>query len=124
LTISLPTQYSEHQLKGYSAQAISWIGSVSLFLTVCAAFSTLDAGTNDKFICQFFLATVVGQIFDAYGPRILLVVGTILVSLSLILTSVFTEYYQLMITHGVILGIGSAMLYTPSVSGKSTYSTV
>ena len=29
-----PTQYSEHQLHNYSAQAISWIGSVQLFLTV------------------------------------------------------------------------------------------
>jgi MFS family permease len=72
---------------------------------------------------QFFLATIVGQIFDTYGPRILLVVGTILIGLSLILTSVLTEYYQLMITHGVIFGIGSAMLYTPSVSGEFAYFT-
>lgn len=41
LTISLPNQYSEHQLRNYSAQAISWIGSVQLFLTVCTMFLPL-----------------------------------------------------------------------------------
>jgi len=78
---------------------------------------------NDEHLGQFFLATTVGQIFDVYGPRVLLVVGTILISLSLILTSVLAEYYQLMNPHGVIFGIGNAMLYIPSVSGESAYST-
>lgn len=73
---------------------------------------------NDELPHQFFLATIVGQIFDTYGPRVLLVVGSVLIGLSLILTSVLTEYYQLMITHGVIFGIGSSMLYSPSVSGN------
>ena len=72
---------------------------------------------------QNFLATIVGEIFDTYGPRMLIVVGTILVGLSLILTSVLSGYYELMITHGVIFGIGSAMLCSPSCSGKSTYPT-
>ena len=88
--------------------------------------STLDdpsRAPNDKHPRQFFLATIVGQIFDTYGPRMLIVVGAILISLSLILTSVLSEYYELMIAHGVIFGIGSAMLYSPSVSGKSTYPT-
>jgi len=88
--------------------------------------STLDdpsRAPNDEHRCQFFLATIVGQIFDTYGPRMLIVVGTILIGLSLILTSVLSEYYELMIAHGVIFGIGSAMLYSPSVSGKSTYPT-
>lgn len=121
LTASL-TQYAEHQLHNYSAQAISWIGSVQLFLTVRTVFRSLMVRPGRQMtnaFVQFFLATIVGQIFDAYGPRILLVVGTILIGLSLILTSVLTEYYQLMISHGVIFGIGSAMLYSPSVSGKS-----
>ena len=65
---------------------------------------------------------IIGQIFDVYGPCVLLVVGTILIGLSLILTSVLTKYYQLMNTHGVIFGTGSAMLYTLSVSGEPAYS--
>jgi len=88
--------------------------------------STLDDPSrvpNDEYRHQYSLATIVGEIFDTYGPRMLIVVGTILIGLSLILTSVLSEYHGLMIAHGVIFGIGSAMLYGPSCSGKSTYPT-
>jgi hypothetical protein len=78
---------------------------------------------NDKHTGQFFPATIVGQIFDTYGPRVLLIVGTILIGLSLILTSIATQYWQLMVCQGVVFGFGSAMLYNPGVSGKPTTGT-
>jgi MFS family permease len=73
---------------------------------------------SDPSLLQFFLATIIGQVFDTYGARLLLVGGTILITLSLMLTSIFSQYYQLMICHGVIFGIGSGMLYNPGVSGN------
>jgi len=76
-------------------------------------------GSDQSF--QFFLATIIGQVFDTYGARFLLIGGTVLVTLSLMLTSIFSQYYQLMICHGVIFGIGSGMLYNPGVSGDSLH---
>ncbi|KAF9012418.1 putative monocarboxylate permease [Cyathus striatus] len=89
--------YSQHQLQGFTPEQVSWIGSVELFLI-------------------FFPASFCGRFFDLYGPRFLMIGGSVLVVLSLFLVSAFQKYYQLMICQGVLLGLGSAMLYNPSVS--------
>ena len=43
-----PTQYAEHQLRKYSAQSISWIGSVQLFLTVCVIFRSSQPAADSE----------------------------------------------------------------------------
>lgn len=58
--------FSEHQLASHSASQIGWIFSIYLF-------------------CVFFVGIQVGPIFDRYGSRWLVAVGSLLIVLSLML---------------------------------------
>lgn len=64
-----------HQLVDKSEIQVSLIFSVYLFL------STLLAG-------------LVGPIYDAYGPRYLIIAGTVLLTFGLFMTSLSNAYYQ------------------------------
>jgi hypothetical protein len=58
--------FSEHQLAQHSASEIGWIFSIYLF-------------------CVFFVGIQVGPIFDCYGGRWLVAMGSLLIVLSLML---------------------------------------
>lgn len=62
---------STHQLKDYSPSQIGWIFGLSLFLT-------------------FFCGAPIGPIFDAYGPRVLIFSGSVLLILSMMLLGLCT----------------------------------
>ena len=53
---------------------------------------------------------VVGPAFDKYGARRIMIPGTIIYVVSLMLTSLCTKYYQLILAQGVLYGIGDSML--------------
>ena len=65
-TAILLEYFSANQLKEYSPSQIGWIFGLSLFLT-------------------FFCGAPIGPIFDSYGPRALMFVGSILLILSMFL---------------------------------------
>uniref|UniRef100_A0A0B7KPJ7 Major facilitator superfamily (MFS) profile domain-containing protein n=1 Tax=Bionectria ochroleuca TaxID=29856 RepID=A0A0B7KPJ7_BIOOC len=87
--------FKEHQLKEYSHSQIGWIFSLYLFLV-------------------FFIGIQVGPIFDHYGPRLLVAVGSILIVASLMLLSISEEYYQIILTYSVLGGTGGALLNCPA----------
>jgi MFS family permease len=58
--------FSTHQLVEYSPSQIGWIFSLYLFFV-------------------FFVGIQVGPVFDAFGPRILVMVGSVLMVASLLL---------------------------------------
>ncbi|KAI1810609.1 MFS general substrate transporter [Poronia punctata] len=81
---------------------ISWIGGIQLFLTlVIGPFSgrLLDAG----FFMPIFL------------------VGSLLQVLGIFLMSISTQYWQLLLTQGVLSGLGAGIYFTPAVSVVGTY---
>lgn len=85
-----------------SASTISWIGSVQNFLTFfCGAFSgrLLDAGL-------FVPAFLVGAFIQ--------ILGIFMMSLS-------SKYWQLMITQGVMTGLGGGLFFTPAMGLMGTY---
>ncbi|EIM79592.1 MFS general substrate transporter [Stereum hirsutum FP-91666 SS1] len=94
--------YSEHQLSQYSPSDISWIGSLQLWVF-------------------FFSGGIIGRFFDAYGPRWLLVLGTLIYTFSLMMTSLATKYYQFILAQGVVFGIGVGLLFYPSLSAAATH---
>ena len=57
-----------------------------------------------------------GSIFDRGYIRELLITGTIVTVLGVMMLSLASEYYQVLLAQGVCVGIGSAMLYVPSIS--------
>jgi MFS family permease len=81
---------------------ISWIGSIQSWLT-------------------FFLSAFSGRLLDAGYFLPTIVVGSLLQLLGIFLMSVSTQYWQLMLTQGVLTGIGSGLFFTPSVAIVSTY---
>ncbi|CAK7233211.1 hypothetical protein SCUCBS95973_008517 [Sporothrix curviconia] len=89
--------YETHQLIGYSESTISWIISAELFL-------------------MFMGAPIVGKLFDNFGPRYLLLVGTLLHVLGLMMASLSSKYYQLFLSQGVCSPLGCSMLFFPAMN--------
>jgi MFS family permease len=87
--------FKTHQLQDYSHSQIGWIFSLYLFVV-------------------FFIGVQVGPVFDRYGPRLLVAVGSLLVVTSLMLLSLSTKYYQIILTYSVMGGLGGALLNTPA----------
>jgi MFS family permease len=59
---------------------------------------------------------VTGPIFDRGYIRELLVTGTVVTVLGVMMLSLAHEYYQILLAQGICVGIGSAILYVPSIS--------
>lgn len=62
-----------------------------------------------------------GPIFDKGYLRSILCLGSFMVVFGLMMTSLATEYYQIFLAQGVTGGIGSALLFLPSVAVPATY---
>lgn len=86
--------YQNDLLSSYSASTISWIPALQIF---------------------FMMATgpIVGKLYDNYGPRYLVFGGTILHVFGLMMTSLATEYYQILLGQGVCSAIGVAAIFQP-----------
>ena len=85
--------YQTNTLSSYSPSAISWIGTVQVFLLG-------------------FTGTLAGPLFDRGFARSLLSVGCFLVVFGLFMLSVSTAFYQILLSQGVCIGIG---LSSPSL---------
>lgn len=55
-----------------------------------------------------------GKIFDYYGPRVLITTGTFLHVFGLMMTSISTKYYQILLSQSVCSGIGASMVFYPA----------
>ncbi|KAI0070665.1 MFS general substrate transporter [Panus rudis PR-1116 ss-1] len=91
--------YTSTLLTKTSPSIISLIGSFQLFLS-------------------YALSPLVGRIFDAYGPRELILLGTILITISMMLLSVCQKdhLYQFFLCHGVLFGLADALVFTPALA--------
>ncbi|KAI1398987.1 MFS general substrate transporter [Hypoxylon fuscum] len=97
---SFQTYYT--QVLPQDPSTISWIGSVQIwFCLIISVFSgrLLDAG--------LFLPTFL--------------VGAIIQVLGMFLMSISSSYWSLMLTQGVLTGIGSGIFFTPSLALVATY---
>lgn len=96
------TYYQSHVLASEGASKISWIGSIQGFLLMLSG-------------------VVTGPIFDRGYYRYLLGVGLVLSVLGVMMTSISTEYWQVILAQAVCLGIGSGCLFVPCLAITSTY---
>ena len=51
-----------------------------------------------------------GRCFDRYGPRPLLVTGTVIYVSSVMMTSLCKSYYQYLLAQGVLFGLGVGLM--------------
>ncbi|KAK7532813.1 major facilitator superfamily domain-containing protein [Phyllosticta citribraziliensis] len=81
---------------------ISWIGSLQVFLC-------------------YFLGTLSGRALDAGYFRTVLAIGLLLQVLGAFMTSLCTEYWQLILAQGICQGIGMGMVFCPAIANTATY---
>lgn len=93
--------YYEQTMPEKSPSVISWIGSLQIWLTMIGGVFTgrlLDAG--------FFVPTFL--------------VGAVIQVLGLFLMSICTEYWQFMLTQGLLTGVGGGLFFTPALALVAT----
>jgi MFS family permease len=93
---------AEHQLKDYSESSISWIFSMYVFLS-------------------FFCGLQIGPIFDAHGPKLLVIAGSILLCASNLLLGLCTMYWHFFLCFGVLGGLGTSLIFTPAIAAVSHF---
>ncbi|KAK7705989.1 hypothetical protein SLS57_009906 [Botryosphaeria dothidea] len=94
--------YQTHQLSQYSASTISWIPS-------CEAFM------------MFFGGPIIGKLYDNYGPRYILLVGSFLHVFGLMMASLSSEYYQFILSQGIVSAMGASAIFYPAMSTNATW---
>lgn len=94
--------YKDTLIPTQSDSNISWIGSIEAFLLCC---TTIFAGPA----------------FDRGYARILVFSGTLMVVFGLMMTSLCTSYWQLMLAQGLCMGIGHGGLFIVSIAIVPSY---
>ncbi|GKZ17714.1 hypothetical protein AbraIFM66951_009610 [Aspergillus brasiliensis] len=97
----LQEYYMAHQLREYSADDVTWIGSVSVFL-------------------QFAFGSIGGPMFDRVGAWIIRPAAVLYV-FGMMMTSLCHKYYQFILAQGVVLGIANGFLQFPAMAAVSQY---
>lgn len=94
--------YYERIFPDQSSSNISWIGSIQVFLLIA-------------------LGVVTGPLYDHGFLRTLVCTGAFLVVVGMMTVSLCTEYWQLLLSQGVLVGLGSGCLFVPSIAVLPTY---
>lgn len=94
--------YKDTLLPNTSESTISWIGSLSAFL-----------------LCSTTI--LAGPLFDRGHARPLVYAGSFLIVLGLMMTSLCTTYYQLILAQALCQGIGQGALFITSVAIIPSY---
>lgn len=97
-TLSTYTAYvSTHQLADLPTSTVGWIFGIYAFLS-------------------FFCGLQVGPLFDAFGPRWLVLAGSVLILLTYILLAECTKYWHFILVFSVLGGTGTSLVFTPSIA--------
>ncbi|KAJ5517404.1 MFS transporter asaE [Penicillium freii] len=95
-------EYEMNQLRDYSSSQVGWISSVLFFF-------------------MLGVSPVAGRLYDGYGPRLPIIIGSFFHVFGLMMTSLSTEYYQFILSQSVCSGIGTSLIITPAMTAPTTY---
>lgn len=110
--------YQSNQLAAYSSSTVAWIPSTEtfmLFVMVCHQEHAKILGTDTT------KGPVAGKLTDDFGPRIPILVGSILHVFGLMMTSISKEYYQIFLAQSVCSAIGCSFLFYPTIAALGTW---
>jgi MFS family permease len=93
---------STHQLQNETESTIGWIFGIYAFLS-------------------FFCGIQIGPIFDAKGPRWLVLAGSTLMLASHLIMGVCTKYWHFLLVIGVVGGAGTSLVFTPAIASIGHY---
>ncbi|CAG8018758.1 unnamed protein product [Penicillium olsonii] len=91
------TYYEQELLAGTSSSTIAWIGSLQSFLLM-------------------MIGVITGPLFDAGYFTALTSFAAFLLPFGLMMTSLATKYWQLILSQGVCIGLAAGCLFVPSVA--------
>ncbi|CRL20220.1 Major facilitator superfamily, general substrate transporter [Penicillium camemberti] len=97
--------YESTLLSQYSASTIAWIPSLQIFF-------------------MYAMGPVSGHLYDNYGPRYSVLFGSLLHVFGLMMCSISTKYYQILLSQGVCSAIGVSIIFQPTYGLMSTGSSV
>ncbi|PHH90506.1 hypothetical protein CDD83_3470 [Cordyceps sp. RAO-2017] len=83
-------------LSSSSSNAVGWIFGIYVFVS-------------------YFCGVQIGPIFDARGPRQLMLLGSVCLLAGTFAVSQCTEYYQFLLAFSILSGIGNSLLFTPAM---------
>jgi MFS family permease len=66
------------------------------------------------------MSPLAGSLFDNYGPRVPVAIGTVMHVFGLMMTSLSSEYYQFVLSQSVCSGIGASLIFTPCMTAVSS----
>ncbi|RPB19030.1 MFS transporter [Terfezia boudieri ATCC MYA-4762] len=90
------THYELVLLKDYSSSSIAWITTTQIFFI-------------------YVLGGVIGILVDAFGPRKIIIPSSLISVLGLLMLSMSTKYWEVLLSQGVVYGIGAAGLFLPGI---------
>ena len=94
--------YQQDLLKNYSSSTVAWISSTQT--------------------CMMFAGGLLfGKLFDSYGPRYELLVGSFLHVFGLMMTSISTQYYQIFLAQALCSAAGASCVYYACAGSISTW---
>ncbi|EGX94163.1 monocarboxylate permease-like protein [Cordyceps militaris CM01] len=94
--------YKTNLLKAYSPSTVAWIPSTESFML-------------------FFWGPLVGKMTDELGPRIPILIGSLLHIFGLMMTSISTEYYQIFLAQSVCSAMGCSFLFYAPIAALGTW---
>ncbi|KAM5527622.1 monocarboxylate [Fusarium oxysporum f. sp. phaseoli] len=89
--------YQNESLSNYSSSTIAWIPSLQIFF-------------------MMGMGPIVGVLYDNFGPRWLLLGGSLLHVFGIMMTSLGTQYYQILLAQGVCSAIGVSAIFQPPLN--------
>jgi MFS family permease len=96
------TYYESKALFDRSSSDIAWIGAIQMFLVMA-------------------MSAVVGPLYDRGYLRSILILGSFGVVFGHMMLSLCTEYWQVVLAQGIVVGVGAGCLFTTCVSVLPTY---
>ncbi|GAB0133137.1 hypothetical protein EsDP_00001552 [Epichloe bromicola] len=121
-------QFYQHELlSSYSASTIAWIPSLQIFFMSAMVSTALSLTSPLGFFISLWTfetagltvmekGPLVGTLYDKYGPRQLVFWGSILHVFGLMMCSLGTQYYQILLAQGVCSAIGVSAIFQPSMN--------
>lgn len=91
-----------HQLSSYSTGVVGWIFSVYVFLA-------------------FIGGVLIGPVFDKYGPKWLVLAGSVGLCLTMFLVGICEHYWQFLVIFGFLGGSSASLLFTPPFAAIGHY---
>ncbi|KAJ5519091.1 MFS transporter asaE [Penicillium expansum] len=95
-------EYEMNQLRDYSSSQVGWISSVLFFF-------------------MLGVSPVAGRLYNGYGPRLPIIIGSFFHVFGLMMTRLSTEYYQFILSQSVCSGIGTSLIITAAMTAPTTY---